>query len=34
VKTVGGMVQSYIKHIDAHLEYVYAKRAKLGKPLK
>lgn len=34
LKTVGGMVQSYIKHVDDHLKYVHAKREKLGKPLK
>lgn len=31
--TVGGMVPSYINHIDEHLAYVYQKRAALGKPL-
>ena len=34
LKTVGGMVQSYVKHIDDHLKYVYGKREKLGKPLR
>jgi hypothetical protein len=34
VKTVGGMVQSYAKHIDDHLKFVLAKREKLGKPVK
>jgi hypothetical protein len=33
VKTVGGMVQTYIKHIDDHLKFVLGKRANLGKPL-
>jgi hypothetical protein len=32
-KTVGGMVQSYVKHIDDHLKFVSSKRAALGKPL-
>src|SRR5438874_2065515 len=31
--TVGQMVADYIKHVDDHLKYVYAKREKLGKPL-
>ena len=31
--TVGGMIPSYIKHIDDHLDYVRKKRAALGKPL-
>lgn len=31
--TVGGMVPSYIEHIDDHLDYVRKKRAALGKPL-
>lgn len=31
--TVGGMVPSYVAHIDDHLEYVRKKRAALGKPL-
>jgi uncharacterized damage-inducible protein DinB len=32
-KTVGGMVKSYIDHIDDHLVYIRGKRANLGKPL-
>lgn len=32
-KTVGGLVASYIDHIDDHLKFVYAKRAELGKLL-
>jgi uncharacterized damage-inducible protein DinB len=32
-KTVGGMVKSYIDHIDEHLVFVHGKRANLGKPL-
>ena len=31
--TVGKYIQSYIKHIDDHLDYVVKKRANLGKPL-
>ena len=31
--TVGGMVPSYIKHIDDHLVFVRKKRENLGKPL-
>lgn len=31
--TVGGMVADYIHHLDHHLEFIYAKRAKLNKPL-
>jgi uncharacterized damage-inducible protein DinB len=31
--TLGGMVKSYIGHIDDHLKFVYGKRANLGKPL-
>jgi uncharacterized damage-inducible protein DinB len=31
--TLARMVASYVKHIDDHLEFVLAKRAKLGKPL-
>jgi uncharacterized damage-inducible protein DinB len=33
-KTVGGMVASYIAHVDDHLKFVYAKRDRLGKPIK
>jgi uncharacterized damage-inducible protein DinB len=33
-KTVGGMVASYIAHVDDHLKFVYAKRERLGKPIK
>jgi uncharacterized damage-inducible protein DinB len=32
-KTVAGMVQAYIKHIDDHLVFVHGKRANLGKAL-
>jgi len=31
--TLGGMVASYVKHVDDHLEFVAGKRANLGKPL-
>jgi hypothetical protein len=31
--TLGGMVASYIKHVDDHLEFIFGKRANLGKPL-
>jgi uncharacterized damage-inducible protein DinB len=31
--TLGGMVASYVKHVDEHLEFVAGKRANLGKPL-
>ena len=31
--TLGGMVASYVKHVDDHLEFVASKRANLGKPL-
>jgi hypothetical protein len=31
--TLGGMVASYVKHLDDHLEFIYGKRANLGKPL-
>lgn len=31
--TLGGLVADYISHIDEHLEFVYGKRAKVGKPL-
>ncbi|MBX9581660.1 MAG: DinB family protein [Gemmataceae bacterium] len=31
--TVGGMVPSYVQHIDDHLAYVRKKRTNLGKPL-
>lgn len=30
--TVGGMVASYIKHVDDHLPFIYGKRKNLGKP--
>ena len=30
---LGGMVESYIKHIDDHLKFIHSKRANLGKPL-
>lgn len=30
--TVGSMVADYIYHLDHHLEFLYAKRAKLNKP--
>jgi len=31
--TLGGLVASYVKHVDDHLEFVLGKRANLGKPL-
>jgi uncharacterized damage-inducible protein DinB len=31
--TLGGMVGSYIAHIDDHLKFIVGKRANLGKPL-
>ena len=31
--TLGQMVGSYVRHVDGHLGFVRAKRAKLGKPL-
>src|SRR5262245_65377499 len=31
--TVARMVAGYVQHVDDHLEFVYAKREKLGKPL-
>ena len=31
--TLGGMVATYIAHIDDHLKFVVGKRASLGKPL-
>jgi uncharacterized damage-inducible protein DinB len=31
--TLGGMVASYVKHVDEHLEFVTGKRARLGKSL-
>jgi uncharacterized damage-inducible protein DinB len=31
--TLGDMVASYVKHVDDHLEFVFGKRANLGKPL-
>src|SRR5271166_2428754 len=34
VVTVGGSVKGYIDHVNHHLEFVAAKRARLGKPLK
>jgi hypothetical protein len=32
-KTVGGMVQGYINHIDEHMPFIAEKRAALGKPM-
>jgi uncharacterized damage-inducible protein DinB len=31
--TLGGMVASYVAHIDDHLEFIVGKRQALGKPL-
>jgi hypothetical protein len=31
--TLGGMVASYVEHIDDHLKFIVGKRAELGKPL-
>ena len=31
--TLGGMIATYIAHIDDHLKFVVGKRASLGKPL-
>jgi hypothetical protein len=31
--TLGGLVASYVAHLDEHLEFVLGKRARLGKPL-
>ena len=31
--TLGGLVASYVKHVDDHLAFVLGKRANLGKPL-
>jgi uncharacterized damage-inducible protein DinB len=31
--TLGGMVASYVAHIDDHLKFIHGKRANLGKPL-
>jgi hypothetical protein len=31
--TLGGMVASYVEHIDDHLKFIVGKRANLGKPL-
>jgi hypothetical protein len=33
IVTVGGMVKNYIKHLDDHMTFLTAKRARLGKPL-
>ncbi len=32
--TLGGMVASYVEHIDDHMEFIVGKRITLGKPLK
>jgi hypothetical protein len=32
--TVGGMVKSYIDHVDYHLKFLRDKRERLGKPLR
>jgi hypothetical protein len=34
IVTLGGMVEGYIKHLDHHLEFLKAKRERLGKPLR
>jgi uncharacterized damage-inducible protein DinB len=33
IVTVGGYVEGYIKHLDHHLQFLKAKRERLGKPL-
>jgi uncharacterized damage-inducible protein DinB len=33
IVTLGGMVESYSKHLDHHLDFLRAKRERLGKPL-
>jgi uncharacterized damage-inducible protein DinB len=33
IVTLGGFVEGYIKHLDHHLEFLKAKRQRLGKPL-
>ena len=33
IVTVGGYVENYIKHLDYHLNFLKAKRERLGKPL-
>ena len=33
VMTVGGAVKEYIEHVEHHLKFLTAKRARLGKPL-
>jgi hypothetical protein len=33
IMTVGGSVKEYIGHVDHHLPFLVAKRARLGKPL-
>jgi uncharacterized damage-inducible protein DinB len=33
IVTLGGLVEGYIKHLDHHLEFLKAKRQRLGKPL-
>jgi hypothetical protein len=30
--TLGGMVASYVEHLDYHLKFLHEKRARLGKP--
>jgi hypothetical protein len=34
IVTLGGLVEGYIKHLDHHLEFLKAKRERLGKPLR
>lgn len=31
--TLGSQLQKYIEHFEHHLKFIYAKRAKLGKPM-
>jgi uncharacterized damage-inducible protein DinB len=31
--TLGGLVASYVKHVEDHLEFIFGKRANLGMPL-
>jgi hypothetical protein len=34
IVTLSGMVEGYIKHLEHHLEFLNAKRERLGKPLR
>ena len=33
IVTLGGMVESYTRHLETHLVFLRAKRQRLGKPL-